>query len=80
MAKRFDKAKEYTQKYKSILLPCRWCGNTDIRIVSERTIFDPKDGWSVCCSTHACDCTRAYTSVRKAIARWNEMQQGGIPA
>lgn len=75
MAKRFDKAKEYTEKYRHLLLPCRWCGNTDIRIVSDRMLFPPKDGWSVCCSTHACDCTSTYTSVREAIERWNEKQR-----
>lgn len=80
MANRFEKAKEYTRKYKSILLPCRYCGNTDIRIVSGRTIFDPKDIWYVSCSTHACDCTGDFTSVRKAIERWNELQEGRVVA
>lgn len=72
MAKRFEKAKEYTEKYKSVLLPCRYCHNTDIRIESERTIFNPRDAWSVTCSTPKCDCTRAYTSVREAVRVWNE--------
>lgn len=71
MAKRFEKAIYYTQKYKNDLLPCKYCGNTDIRIVSERTIFPPKDGWSVCCATHNCDITGTYTSVKKAIEAWN---------
>lgn len=74
MAKRFEKAREYTEKYKSMLLPCRICGNKNIVIVSDRTIFPPKDVWRVCCSTHACDCTRDYTSVKEAVNHWNEMQ------
>lgn len=74
MAKRFDKAKEYTQKYKHMLLPCRYCGNTDIHIVSDRTIFDPYDVWYVCCSTRACDCTADFTSVQAAIRQWNKKQ------
>lgn len=72
---RFERAKAYTQKYKDILKPCRYCGNTDIRIVSERSIFSPRNLWAVCCSTHACDCTADYTSVREAVKAWNEKQQ-----
>ena len=72
MAKRFELAKEYTEKFKGILLPCKYCGNTDIRIASDR--LTTKNGWSVCCSTHACDCTGVYTSVKDAIRRWNEQQ------
>lgn len=71
MSKRFEQAKNYTQKYKNILLPCHVCGNTDIRIVSDRDIFPPKNVWGVCCATHACECTSTYTSVRKAIKEWN---------
>lgn len=77
MAKRFERAKAYTKKYKSILLPCRCCGDTDIRITSERTIFPAKDAWAVGCGTPCCDCTGAYTSVKKAVKRWNEMQTKG---
>ena len=75
MARRFEKAKEYTEKYRGVLLPCRHCKNTDIRIVSDRMIFPAKDGWSVCCATHACDCTGVYTSVKAAVQRWNELQR-----
>lgn len=74
MSKRFEKAKEYTEKYKNKLLPCKYCGNKNILIVSDRTIFPPKDGWNVCCSTHNCDITATYTSVKEAIKRWNEKQ------
>lgn len=76
MANRFERAKVYTEKYRDILLPCKYCGNTDVRIVSDRTIFPPRDGWSVCCSTPKCDCTATYTKVKDAIQRWNEMQSG----
>ncbi len=77
MARRFEKAKEYTKKYSVHLAPCRECGNTDIRIVSDRTIFPPKDGWSVVCTTKSCNCTGTFTSVRAAVKRWNAMQNGG---
>ena len=74
MARRFEKANEYTEKYKDTLLPCGVCGNTDVRIISDRMIFAAKDGWSVCCTTKRCDCTGVYTSVKAAVKRWNEMQ------
>ena len=51
--------------------------NKDIRIMSDRTILsNPKDGWFVSCQTPHCDCTDTYTSVKKAIEKWNEMQKG----
>ncbi len=73
MAKRFEKAKAYTEKYKHLLQPCQYCGNTDIHIVSDKTsVWDkPKDGYSVCCSTPYCDCTTVFTSVKAAIESWN---------
>lgn len=74
MANRFKKAKEYTERYRGLLLPCCFCGNTDILIVSDRMIFPPKDGWFVACSTPKCDCTGTYSKVKDAIQRWNEMQ------
>ena len=75
MANRYEKAKEYTEKYKDVLLPCRTCGNKKIVITSDRAIFgDNKNYWSFCCSTHACDCTGFFTSVKKAIQKWNEKQ------
>ena len=77
MARRFEKAKEYTEKYKSVLLPCRICGNKNIVIASDRSIFPPKDVWNVCCSTYACDCVCGYTSVKEAVKQWNEMQSKG---
>ena len=87
MSKRYEYAKAYTEKYKSQLKPCRWCGNTDIHITTDRlTIVTNSDkavsnaqcktinGWSVVCSTPNCDCTGVHTSVRNAIKQWNEMQ------
>jgi hypothetical protein len=87
VSKRYEQAKTYTEKYKSQLKPCKWCGNTDIRITTDRLTVVTNDdrtisnarhkivnGWSVVCSTPHCDCTGIYTSVRKAIERWNEMQ------
>lgn len=79
MAKRFEKAREYTEKYKSMLLPCKWCGNTDVRIMSGRTILThPKDVWFVSCQTKSCDCTGDYTSVKKAVEAWNANQTTDI--
>ena len=73
MAKRHELAKKYTEKYKDVLAPCKYCGNTDIHITSERMVMnDPKNYWCVTCSTRACDCTGFYTSVKEAINRWNE--------
>lgn len=73
MAQRFEQAKKYTQKYKDILHPCKYCGNTNIVIASDRHLFgDNKVYWSVCCSTHACDCTGDYTSVKDAVEAWNK--------
>ena len=76
MAKRFEKAKYYTEKYKSILAPCKYCGSKNIEIVSCRTMFPPKDAWAVCCTTHNCDITHSFTSVKKAIEQWNETHKG----
>lgn len=75
MSKRFEQAKKYTQKYKEILFPCHVCGNKDIRIVSDRGIFPPRNLWSVCCSNYACECTGSYISVKEAIQQWNKMNK-----
>lgn len=88
MSKRFEQARAYTEKYKDKLLPCRYCGNTDIRIASDReTVVVGKDKnystartrtqnvWSVVCSTPHCDCSGTYTSVLKAIEDWNGKQR-----
>lgn len=91
MSKRFEQAKAYTEKYRGKLSPCRYCGNTDIRIASDRESVvvgtDRKAGtakvkyqnvWSVVCSTPYCDCSKSFTSVRKAIEHWNEKQNKGV--
>lgn len=81
MAKRFDKAREYTEKYKSMLLPCKYCGSEDIIITSERMVMnDSHNYWCVGCTTHACDCTGFYTSVKEAIKNWNKKQGGSTNA
>lgn len=77
MSKRYEKAKEYTNKYKDILAPCKYCGNTDIRIESDRAFWGPNKGknlWSVVCSTPNCDCTQPFSSVRTAVKHWNDRQ------
>ena len=76
MAKRFEKARQYTEKYKDKLIPCKYCGNNDIRIVSDRSIFQPRDEWAVVCTTKSCDSTSSYTSVKAAIEAWNKQQKG----
>lgn len=72
MAKRFDQAKRYTEKYKGALPPCKYCGNTNIVISSDRTIFNPRNVWAVCCTTRACDCTADFTKVKDAVKAWQE--------
>lgn len=72
MAKRFELAKKYTEKYKSVLNPCKCCGNTDIRIESDRSVFPSRNQWSVCCTTRACDCTSSYDKVKDAVAAWQQ--------
>lgn len=73
MAKRYEQGKRYTEKYKDILLPCRYCGNTSVHIVSDRGMFgDQKVYWSVVCETTNCDCTSTFTKVVDAVNRWNE--------
>ena len=72
MAKRHEKAKQYNEKYKAILKPCPVCGNTNIQIISDRTFeWNSKDGYSVICTTRNCEYTIPYTSVKKAIEKWN---------
>lgn len=78
MSKRFEQAKKYTEKYKSILLPCRICGNADVRIVSYREIFGNKNLWGATCSSENCECTGVYANVKDAVKRWNEMNSRSI--
>lgn len=41
MAKRFEKAKYYTEKYKDVLLPCKHCGN-------RKLLLRPREGfWAI---------------------------------
>lgn len=76
MSRRFEKAREYTEKYKDILLPCHICGNKEIWIVSDKEIFPPKRNvWSVVCTKAACECTGTYTGVKEAIRHWNEINR-----
>lgn len=77
MSKRFERAVYYTDKYKSILSPCKYCGNTDVRIGSDREIFGTdgnpqKEIWYVACMTPQCDTTGGSTSVIAEIQKWNE--------
>lgn len=70
MAKRFDDALKYTAKYRSKLLPCRYCGGNNLNICTGRTIFDPQNVWYIMCED-CLDCSDDYTSVKAAIAHWN---------
>lgn len=77
MSKRFELAKQYMEKYKDALRPCKHCGSTDIRVVSDRSCFDSRHNyWSVVCSTPKCDCTGVFRSVQETVERWNLMQGG----
>lgn len=70
MANRFEKAKEYTQKYKDALVPCKFCKGTDLRITSDRTIFNPRNVWSVDCICG--NCVYGLVRVKDAVRHWNE--------
>ena len=75
MAHRFEKAREYTRKYKSQLLPCKWCHGTDVHINSDRSIFPkPQNVWSVDCATCG-NCVYGLPRVKDAIQRWNDQNK-----
>ena len=76
MSKRFEKAVYYTEKYRSVICPCKYCGNKDIRIGSDREIFGNKEIWYVACMTPKCDSTGGSTSVIKEIKKWNKRHSG----
>ena len=71
MAVRFDKAKMYTEKFKGQFLPCRYCGNTDIRVWTETETIGGKPFWTVCCMTVYCDSIRV-DRIRDAVKMWNK--------
>lgn len=75
MSKRYEQAKQYTEKYKEVLAPCKYCGSIDIIITSERNLG--KNCWTVNCTTHACDCTAFCTSVKDAVKKWNAKHKRG---
>ena len=72
MAIRFVLAEKYTNKYKNRLHKCKYCGNTDVRVSSSRSIFPPKNQWFVACMTHACDCTGDFGKVIDAVIDWEK--------
>lgn len=71
MANRFEMAKKYTEKYKSMLVACKFCKRSDIRITSDRTIINPRNVWSVDCSCG--NCVYGSIRVKDAVRRWNDM-------
>lgn len=73
MANRFEMAKKYTKKYKGVLVACKFCKGTDIQITSDRTIFNPRNVWSVDCSCG--NCVYGHIRVIDAVRRWNEINQ-----
>ena len=77
MAKRFEMAKKYTEKYKSVLVACKFCNGSDICITSDRAIFNPRNVWSVDCSCG--NCVYGLDKVEDAVKRWNEQNaaEGG---
>lgn len=68
-----ENAKRWTEKYKSKLTPCKHCGTIPhieydrIGICGQGT----KAAYYVVCGNCG-DCIDSFTSVRKAIERWNE--------
>lgn len=75
MAIRFQKARQYTEKYRGQFVSCKFCGNTDIRIWTETETFGGKPYWTVCCMTPCCDAIRV-DKIRDAVRNWNERQMG----
>lgn len=77
MANRFERAKEYTKKYKSVLIPCKFCGGTELCITSDRTVFNPRNVWSVDCTCG--NCVYGLIKVKDAIKKWNDQNitEGG---
>lgn len=71
MAKRFERAREYTQKYKHLLHPCKWCDSYDIEIQSDRSIFSYQNIWNVVC-TNCGNCVCGEPKVKDAVKRWND--------
>lgn len=66
-----EKAKRYTEMYRGVLHPCKYCGNTDIQIWYDRSVIGPtKYSWTVNCMTPNCDFT-LDTSIRRAVEKWN---------
>lgn len=70
MAARYDKAKMYTERFKGQFIPCRYCGNTDIRVWTETETFGGKPYWTVNCMTEFCDTIRV-NRIRDAVRLWN---------
>lgn len=71
MAKRFDRAREYTQKYKHLLYPCKHCNGHNIGIESDRIFFPPQNVWNVVCADCG-NCVCGITKVRDIVKRWND--------
>ena len=71
MAKRFEQAKRYTEKYGALLRACQYCGSNNIQFASDRGMFPPRNEWSICCQTKNCDFVSGYTSIKEAITAWN---------
>lgn len=73
MAKRFEKAKQYTERDKVILQPCKNCGSTNILIIPDtpdRTIFVSKNVWSVNC-VDCGNCVYGKSKVKDVVEKWN---------
>lgn len=75
MSKRYELAKKYNEKYRSSLKPCHHCGSKNIYITTDRTIFNPKNVWSVNCADCG-DCVAFKDSVKEAIEIWNREDKG----
>ena len=71
MAKRYEKAREYTLKYRGQLRPCFFCGNKELDVYSDRSTFPSRDVWGISCSKCG-DCVRPDTSVRRVVEYWND--------
>lgn len=67
------KAEDYTKKYEKEICPCGNCGSTDVQIVYSLSLYPKtRDTWYVKCNSCKFR-TVAYSSVKRTVTRWNEI-------
>ena len=69
MAKRFERARRYTEKYREKLKACYHCGWTGMTIEADLLLGKPV--WSVTCQ---CGNYAWDSSVKRAVEKWNAQE------